>query len=104
MPCKCGRESKPQHCPNCGRRDVYATKRNDRLLVVEGQKYIARGFRCRKCGNEFDESTQCEAPVRGFSVAAQRAEVDVENALTGLAPSERHARLQDMFGKKGKKQ
>jgi predicted Zn-ribbon and HTH transcriptional regulator len=103
MPCVCGRDVKPQHCHNCGRLDVYATRRLDRLIVVDGQKYVALGFRCRKCGFEFDESIKCDAPKRGLSLAAQRAGDAAANVLTGLPHDERMAKLTEMFGKRDKK-
>jgi hypothetical protein len=103
IPCVCGRPRAPRHCINCGRRDIYATKRNDRLVVVEDQKYIARGFRCRVCGAEFDESSICEAPIKGLSITAQRTEAKVTESLTGLTEAERKKRLAEILGFREKK-
>lgn len=98
--CSCGRPLAPRHCINCGRKDIYSIKRADRLVIVEGQKFIARGFRCRKCGAEFDESSKCEAPIRGLSITAQRVETQVTESLTGLPQEERINRLTKLFGGK----
>src|SRR6266849_2097743 len=95
--CHCGRPLTPRHCVNCGRKDIYSIKRADRLVVVEGQKFIARGFRCRKCGVEFDESTPCDTPKRGLSITAQRVGDQVTNSLSGLPQPERMAKLAEMF-------
>jgi hypothetical protein len=100
--CVCGRTLTPKHCINCGRKDVYACKRMDRLVVVDNTKYIARGFRCRKCGAEFDESSLCDAPRKGLSITAQRVEGQVTQSLTGLPEAERKRKIAELLGFRGK--
>lgn len=98
MQCECGREVAPRHCPNCGRKDVYAIRRGDKLVLIEGTKYIVRGFRCRNCGTEFDEGTKCEAPRRGLSIAAQRVGDKAASVLVEMSEDDRKNMLTKLFG------
>lgn len=99
--CTCGREIEPRHCPGCGRKDVYSIRRADRIVNIEGTKFKLKGFRCRNCGVEFDESTKCEAPERGLSMKERRRVdkvIDTTFAnLTDLSPEERQAKLKILF-------
>jgi hypothetical protein len=99
--CKCGRPLTLRHCVNCGRLNIYAKAKNNRLIVVDGQKHVALGFKCRSCGAEFDESSQCDAPQRGLSITAQRVEEQAENLIGGLPQEERLSKIRELF--KGKK-
>ncbi len=83
MKCQCGRETKPVHCVSCGRLDVYAIQRASKVIELDGQKFLVKGFRCRKCGLEFDETSPCEAPPRR-SMKEVRAALKVSEEIAAL--------------------
>ena len=64
--CTCGRPiGVVPHCPICGSSNVYAKDASSITLTdkASGETYVARGFRCRRCSNSFNEAEQCEAPL-----------------------------------------
>lgn len=61
--CTCGREIRPSpHCPRCGSTNVYVRKSAAGYLDTPAGRVKAQGFCCRKCGIDFHEGFNCEAP------------------------------------------
>lgn len=62
--CECGRGRLPIHCRKCGSRTIYVKDANSASFDLEEIHGItAQGFRCRRCGADFNEATPCEAPI-----------------------------------------
>jgi len=64
MTCQCGRNSTPRHCPACGSTNSYAkTSNNDYIVGGDSKEVIIHtGFRCRRCGVNWNTGMECEAP------------------------------------------
>ena len=66
--CKCNRKRLPIHCRSCGGRMIYAKDANStnlqvsKLFAQAKDSLFAQGFKCRKCGADFNEATDCKAP------------------------------------------
>ena len=61
--CVCGRERIPIHCRSCGSTNRYARGANSRTIELEsGTRVLCQGFKCRYCGFDYEESTECQAP------------------------------------------
>jgi len=86
MNCICGRSK--QHCPNCGRGDIYSVKRLTLATLVG----TIKGYRCRKCGAEFRDGEQCTAPLLTATtkyVPGSLTESDPVSSIIGkVVPSE----------------
>jgi transposase-like protein len=90
--CDCGRERMPVHCRQCGSRTIYSKDANSakiQLPDADGD-IIAQGFRCRKCGEDFNEASPCKAPVQEIEekVAALQ-EIDDPQHIEQLAEMSR---------------
>ena len=66
--CECNRKRLPIHCRSCGGRMIYAKDANNtnlqvsKLSSLSKDSLFAQGFKCRKCGADFNEATSCKAP------------------------------------------
>ena len=60
--CICGRKRAPQHCTSCGTTSLYARLRSGRHEVIDGVPTYIRGYRCRRCGQDFAADSACGAP------------------------------------------
>lgn len=83
--CACGRSTLIPHCLRCGVGNVYSVKALQRKVIHAGKTTVYMGFRCRKCGFEFDESMECEALSLDQVAALQRQKrrVDLRPVETG---------------------
>ena len=87
--CRCGRTiTYRPHCPHCGSTYVLGKTSNGAWAKNQrGEEYWARGFKCKRCTGEFNESVECNAQplerVRGGEPA-------------GLPPELTEAMLKEM--------
>ena len=61
MNCHCGRPLVPKHCPSCGSTNSYAKSANNEFIATDPVT-VAPGFRCRRCGVNWNTSMECQAP------------------------------------------
>lgn len=89
LECICGRLG--VHCVSCGVSNIYNLKRldvktNNLETFPLGR---VRGFRCRKCGVEFRENSDCTAPASREQIASTAnkimAPLSTEECLKNLA-------------------
>jgi hypothetical protein len=90
--CQCGRYAYKIHCPSCGSAVVlcYATRFN--YAVHDGKDVKLRVFRCRKCGNQFNDDDwqlRCQAP------SPQRGASAVPPLEKGMHPQARIGEITD---------
>ena len=107
--CTCGRPIAPQHCPGCGSTNLYARRANDTTYIAaDNTVATARGFRCRRCGMDFNALVVCDLPryetesmrQRRAQDAAKEATIKaMDNAVVGLTdPAEiRKRKLELLF-------
>lgn len=80
--CTCGRTIVPQHCANCGSTNIYGRAKHNRAIrEADGSMTVVRAFRCRRCTEEFDELTPCEAPRFKYKSIAEKREAEQTNDL-----------------------
>ena len=58
--CQCGRPTVPVHCTECGSTNLYS-RRASGFTVINGKAVQVRGFRCRRCDNDFSIVDSCKA-------------------------------------------
>lgn len=85
--CQCGNFKSVLHCPQCGSTQCYAKTKNNVSIMLPSDvtNIISRGFRCKLCGNIFNEwmtVTSCHAKTRWAQKAniEERVEQIVKNA------------------------
>jgi hypothetical protein len=89
--CDCGRSRKIKHCTECGSTAFYAMVSLDRTVSVDDTTVVIRTYRCRRCGNKYDDLTKCHAPLVAVSEAEKRTNVSVSDAVKNLSLEERKA-------------
>ena len=86
--CRCGRAVEPPHCPRCGSAVVQAVTKVGRNEVVGGVKVFVRGFRCRRCGQTFQEDAVCAAPPKVVG-SKLRSRSEIDKAVSKIPNSEK---------------
>lgn len=68
--CVCGRDTRKPHCPHCGSAQVLASARkHDYVTRDNGDTVELRVFRCRVCGDVFNDDDwqlRCVAPPPAY--------------------------------------
>ena len=84
--CKCGRSTTSPHCPRCGSSNVQAVRRAGRYVMVNNLREFIRGFRCRRCDQDFQEDWPCAAPKKLVG-SIPRSATDLDRAVAKIPNS-----------------
>lgn len=82
--CRCGREYNifRPHCPRCGSTNCYSKSSNGETVLHNNTRVTIRGFKCRRCGADFNETMACNAPL--LATPAEHHTVEVERKATAI--------------------
>ena len=81
--CRCGRSVIPPHCTKCGSTNVYARDASGGPYIDEnGLPQMSRGYRCRKCREDFNTQTPCTLPYfEAKATITRREREDNQNRI-----------------------